>query len=120
MAAVRHIDQLARYTAETLPAECGTKHIRGENKACPICRVARGGVEFIAELPPAMGRTLPRPAWLVALRDRPGEWARVEVRATRRQAANRARTLRKSPGLRGYQIACRDFSILARYVGDPP
>ena len=120
MAAVRRIDPVSQYVAETLPAECGEKHIRGTNRSCPLCRVARGGVEFVPDLPPPIGRALPRPAWIAAVRERPGEWALVEMRDTRTKAKNRAHTLRKSPSLSGYEIAWRDCSIYARFLGEQP
>ena len=120
MAAVRRIDPVSKYVEETLPAECGEKHIRGTNRSCPLCRVARGGVEWVSAPPEPIGRTMEKPAWLPILRERPGEWALVEMRPTKSSAKNRKHTLKKSPALRGYEIAWRGCSIYARFLGEQP
>ena len=75
------------------------------------------GELIFEELPPkAIGpnRQYPEPSWRQALRDRPGEWARIPIRYTGTSGATRA--------MPGFEFVARTVDgekrVYGRYVGE--
>ena len=122
MAAVRRIDPVSKYVEETLPAECGTKHRRGENKSCPRCKAARE-VVFVDALPSrrgGRGKKRIENAWEAVLREQPMRWALVETLPDAEKLRHRAAVLVRALRRHGFEVRARGCSIYARFLGEQP
>lgn len=75
--------------------------------------------EFVTDIPSVNPQSVWNPV-AIALKDRPGEWARILDREDSRLARNHAAALRHKGQLRktkGFEVVSRGVSIYARYIG---